>query len=306
MTPGRPCGGHIQARLPQGHHQIGTRLAEHPRGRSAAAADFDVDRGGGISDHVFHMDTLSSHRIPLDSDGGVRPLSSALKVLALLDRIADRRGGVRVSELAAELGEGRATIYQRLLTLVVAGWVEPVQDGRYRLTLRAARVARAATDQAGLGDRAMRVLEALVAETRETASLAVLEGNEPCIVQRVEPAGILRAELRVGASLSLSGSASGRVLVAFAEEATLERLHAAKADLPPPAVTEEVRRSGIAVSSGYMILGIRAAAVPVLDEAGRCVAALSLVGPENRFDPEAWVAPLTCAAARLTAMLEGR
>ncbi|MGG5823855.1 IclR family transcriptional regulator [Falsiroseomonas sp. HW251] len=249
---------------------------------------------------------MYSDRIPPESEGGVRPLSSALKVLALLDRIAARRGGVRPSAIAAELGEGRATVYQRLLTLVVAGWVEPVEDGRYRLTLRAARIARAAAEQAGLGDRAMHLLEALVAETQETASLAVLEGIEPCIVQRVEPAGILRAELRVGASLSLSGSASGRVLVAFADGATLERLRAAKADLPSRAVIEEVRRTGLAVSSGYMILGIRAAAVPVLDETGRCVAALSLVGPETRLDPDAWVAPLKRAAARLSAMLEGR
>jgi DNA-binding IclR family transcriptional regulator len=252
------------------------------------------------------MDTPYSHDIRLIGDGGVKPLSSATKVLALLDLIANRRGAVRPSELAAELGEGRATVYQRLLTLVVAGWVEPVQDGRYRLTLRAARIARAAAEQAGLGDRAMRVLEALVDETRETASLAALEGRDPCIIQRVEPAGILRAELRVGASLSLSGSASGRVLAAFADVATLQRLRDAKAELPPAEVLEEVRRTGMAVSSGYMILGIRAAAVPVMDETGRCVAALSLVGPETRFDPESWVHPLKRAAARLTAMLEGR
>ena len=240
------------------------------------------------------------------SEGGVKPLASATKVLALLDVMANRRGAVGPAELAAELNEGRATIYQRLLTLVVAGWVEAVQDGRYRLTLRAARIARAATEQAGLGDRAMRILEALVAKTQETASLAVLEGRAPCIVQRVEPAGILRAELRVGASMSLSGSASGRVLAAFADAPTLDRLRSIGADLPPPEILEDVRRTGLASSSGYMILGIRAAAVPVTDGEGRCVAALSLVGPETRFDPDAWFVPLKHAAARLTAMLEGR
>ena len=252
------------------------------------------------------MDTAYSPEIRPESEGGVKPLASALKVLALLDRLATRRGSAGPAELAAELGESRATIYQRLLTLVVAGWVEAVEDGRYRLTLRAARIARAAAEQAGIGDRAMQVLEALVAETGETASLAVLEGNEPCIVQRVEPAGVLRAELRVGAALSLSGSASGRVLVAFAEEATRLRLRLGKAEMPDAAVLEEVRRLGHALSSGRSIEGIRAAAVPVRDADGRCIAALSLVGPVHRFDAPRLVAPLERAAKRLTAMLEGR
>jgi len=253
------------------------------------------------------MDTSYSSEIhSTPSEGGVKPLASATKVLALLDHLATRRGAVGPAELAAELGEGRATVYQRLLTLVVAGWVEAVQDGRYRLTLRAARIARAAVEQAGLGDRAMHILQALVSETQETASLAVLEGKEPCIVQRVEPAGILRAELRVGAALSLSESASGRVLAAFADAATLERLRRLKAELPPPEVLDDVRRTGMAISSGYMIQGIRGAAVPVMDGDGCCVAALSLVGPEIRFDQERWGAPLRRVSARLTAMLEGR
>jgi DNA-binding IclR family transcriptional regulator len=259
-----------------------------------------------VVEHRFQMDTPYSTEIPAAGDGGVKPLASAMKVLALLDHLAARRGSARPAELAAELGEGRATIYQRLLTLVVAGWVEPQPDGRYRLTLRAARLAKAAAEQAGLGDRCMHVLEALVAETRETASLAVLEGGAPVIVQRVEPAGVLRADLRVGASLSLSGSASGRVLVAFAEEPALLRLRAAGADLPEADVLAEVRRSGHAISSGRSIEGIRAAAVPVLDGDGRCVAALSLVGPVSRFDAAACVDPLQRAARRLSAMLEGR
>lgn len=253
------------------------------------------------------MDTTSSSRIRTEhASGGVKPLASAMKALALLDHLATQRGSVRPADLAAQLKEGRATVYQRLMTLVAAGWVEPLPDGRYRLTLRAARLAKAAAEQAGLGDRAMTVLEALVEETGETASLAVLEGAEPCIVQRVEPHGILRAELRVGATLSLAESASGRVLVAFAPASTLAQLQRRGAALPESALLDQIRRDGHAVSSGRSIAGIRAAAVPVLESDGRCVAALSLVGPVTRFDADRWVPPLQRAAARLVAILEGR
>jgi DNA-binding IclR family transcriptional regulator len=252
------------------------------------------------------MHTLYSISMQNLSEGGVKPLTSALKVLALLDHLGRRRGPAGPAELAAELGEGRATIYQRLLTLVAAGWVEAVQDGRYRLTLRAARIAKAAGEQAGLGNRAMEVLEALVAETRETASLAVLEANEPVIIQRVEPAGVLRFELRVGATLSLAESASGRILVAFADRAATLRLKLADAKLPDEELCAKARHEGYAVSSGQSIEGIRAAAVPVLDGDGRCIAALSLVGPTGRFDIEACVPPLRRSAQRLADSLEGR
>ncbi|MEO3471455.1 helix-turn-helix domain-containing protein [Roseomonas sp. CAU 1739] len=110
-----------------------------------------------------------------------------MKALALLDHLSTLRDSVRPAELARDLKEGRATVYQRLITLVEAGWVEALPDGRYRLTLHATRIAKAAAEQAGIGDRAMRVLEALVGETQMSASLAVLEGIGPCIVQRVEP-----------------------------------------------------------------------------------------------------------------------
>jgi DNA-binding IclR family transcriptional regulator len=233
---------------------------------------------------------------------GVRPLSSALKTLALLDHLGRSRQAVRLATLSRELGIGRATIYQRLVTLIAGGWVEQTSEGHFRLTLRAARVAQAATEQAGLGARTLPILEALTAETGEAASLAVLEDDEPCIVQRVEPQGVLRVEMRVGATMSLGGSASGRVLLAYVDPAKARRL-APELD---PAILEAVRESGHSISSGKTMEGIRAAAVPVFGHDGSCVAALSLVAPVQRFAPDGWIQPLRAAAEALRAIMEGR
>lgn len=234
-------------------------------------------------------------------DTGVRPLGSALKTLALLDHLGRSTEAVRLAALAREVGEARATIYQRLITLIAAGWVEQTPAGAFRLTLRPARLAKAATEQAGLGARTLPVLEAICAETGEAASLAVLEGDEPCIVQRVEPKGLLRVEMRVGATMSLTESASGRVLLAYTDAATRARL----APEMDAAELSAVRAAGHSISSGRTIEGIRAAAVPVLDGAGACIAALSLVAPVARFAPDGWIGQLRAAAARLRAVMEG-
>jgi DNA-binding IclR family transcriptional regulator len=54
---------------------------------------------------------------------GVRPLSSVLKSLAVLDALARAHRPQRLMELAQALEESRATTYQRLLTLTQAGWI---------------------------------------------------------------------------------------------------------------------------------------------------------------------------------------
>jgi DNA-binding IclR family transcriptional regulator len=75
------------------------------------------------------------------STGATTPrlLGSAMKCLALLDALASESGPAGVSELARRTETARGTTYQRLQTLVAAGWVEAVGEGKYRLT----RLARA-------------------------------------------------------------------------------------------------------------------------------------------------------------------
>ena len=159
-------------------------------------------------------------------------------------------------------------------------------SGAYRLTLHASRVGNAALSHASLGERVMPFLQSLVAETGETASLAVIDGDTCSIVQRVESHGVLRAELRVGALLDLEHSASGRVLAAFADPATLQRLRAGGMKLADEALLARVRKERFAPSSGRSFQGVRAVAVPIFAAGGGCLAALSLVGPLPRFTIE--------------------
>src|SRR5450830_757447 len=132
------------------------------------------------------------------ADGGVRPLSSVLKTLALLDVIGTSPKPLRLIDLTNAVQGNRATVYQRLVTLIEAGWVEITDTGAYRLTLHPVRIADAALLQANLGDRATTLLQQLVFDSGETASLAMIKGNQVYIAKRIEAAGVLRAELHVG------------------------------------------------------------------------------------------------------------
>ncbi|WP_052182601.1 IclR family transcriptional regulator [Rhizobium sp. YS-1r] len=250
------------------------------------------------------MDTVYSNRIQ-EEEGGVRPLSTVLKTMAVLDVLAASPRGMKLPEVAAAMELSRPTAYQRLLTLIEAGWVEQDQEMRYRLSMHACRIAASALEQANLGTRVQPVLEMLVHRVKETASLAVLDRGLPCIVSRVESESVLRAEQKIGTTMSLEGSASGRILTAFADEPTLGRLRESGEPLASGEILSEARENGYALSSGYTQSGVTAIAAPIFDFQGRCTSTISLVMPETRFDLETFREPLLEAARTITKMQQG-
>ena len=252
---------------------------------------------------IFKVDTAYSDRIQRRT--GVRPLSTVIKTLELLDVLASSPRAMKLPEIARAGGLSRPTAYQRLLTFIEAGWVEQDEELRYRISMHACRAGAAALEHADLGHRMQPVLEALVYQVKETASVAVLDRGLPCIVSRVESESLLRAEQKIGTVLSLDGSASGRVLTAFAGAATLARLREGPEPVAPEEVLLTVRSRGYALSSGYTHSGVIAIAAPIFDFQRRCVATLSLVMPQTRFQVEALKGPLLQAAETITGMQQG-
>ncbi len=246
---------------------------------------------------------MYSNRI--SNEGGVRPLSTALKTIAVMEALAKSPHGMRLQEIATALGLSRPTAYQRLLTLIETGLVEQDEQSRYRLSMHLCRFAAAALEQADLGTRVLPILQDLVHEVKETTSLAVLDRGQPCIVSRVESDSVLRAEQKIGTTMSLEGSASGRILTAFADEATLRRLKESGEPLAADDIIAEARLNGYALSSGYTQAGVRAIAAPVFDLQGRCAATVSVVMPETRFNLDQVKAPLKRAAEEITKLQQG-
>jgi DNA-binding IclR family transcriptional regulator len=234
---------------------------------------------------------------------GVRPLTSALRTLAVLDVLGRSDRPMRLVEVAAAVGGSRATTYQKLVTLIAAGWVEQAEDATYRLSLHAAHMGEAALDQASLGERATVIMAELVREVKETASLAVINGIQAQLVKRVEAEVVVRAQVRVGSLLSLDNSSSGRVMTAFALASDIEVLVTRGGVLASAAVLDGVRRNGYAISTGKDTPGVRSVAAPVFDTSRKCVAALSVVAPATRFDSARYVRPLLKAAERMSAIV---
>jgi DNA-binding IclR family transcriptional regulator len=212
-----------------------------------------------------------------------RPLSTVLKVLALLDFLADSDEPVRVSALARAVGASRAETHRQLVTLEAAGWMEQLPDGSYRLTLRPAHLGHTALRQAGIGERTSPLLAEAARACGEVVSIAVLDADTARVVQRAEPGRALHATLLLGDRLSLRSSASGRLLCALADGDTVTALAATGVVPPDPDDLALIRATGWATSTDDAEDGITALAVPLCREDGRTVAALSVHGPRDRI-----------------------
>ena len=115
----------------------------------------------------------------------------------------------------------------------------------------------------------------------------------------------------VGQAQPIYLGASGKVLMAFAEESERARIIELTGLRPlnPLGITdkrvflgvlEETRRRGYATSVGDVTIGASAIAAPILDAADRVVGAVSLRAPDIRMsgDRMEQIAPLVVEAAR--------
>lgn len=235
----------------------------------------------------------------------VQPLSTALKCFHLLETIAQQHDAVRISELGRIVGESRATTYQRLFTLTTAGWLECLPDGRYRLSTRATRIGAAALKQAGFGERAQPVLDALSTKLSEAVSLVMLEQEKIVIVRRAEAQGVLRANLQIGTELSYKDSSSGAIWLAFGPTDLLDRLRHSSYPLPSKAQIAKVQEDQVSIGGGGKTLpGILSMALPVLDQNDQCLASLSISSPESRFRPDDFLPAMHRAARELAEISE--
>ncbi|MEU6843532.1 IclR family transcriptional regulator [Streptomyces sp. NPDC046716] len=231
------------------------------------------------------------------------PLTTVLKILALLDVLADAPEPVRVSALARAMGTSRAETHRQLITLEAAGWMEQLPDGAYRLTLRPAHLGHAALRQAGIGERTAPLLERAARQAGEVVSIAVLDTDTARVVQRAEPGRSLHATLLLGDRLSLTTSASGRLLAALCSPEIVRPLRERGVALPDADALAVITGTRWATSTDDDEDGITALAVPLRRQDDEVVAALSVHGPRDRVTTAEALAVLRPAAREIEALL---
>lgn len=227
------------------------------------------------------------------SDAG---LKTFLRGLDLVEATAlSGPDGMSLEEIAEATGQPRSTAYRLLKALRDAGLMRQVRRGRYRPGYRLIRLAAGALHGDLLAAAARPALHDLVAQTGETAFIAVRAGADALCLEKIESPRSVRVAYTAGRVVPLYAGASAKVLLAFAPERDRQRVLAGPFQVftDPAFVTREriaadlarITREGHAVSRGETDPGATAVSVPVLapDQPGQCLASVTVVGPDDRM-----------------------
>lgn len=213
----------------------------------------------------------------------IEALARGLEVLAAFPA---GRAALSLTEVAEATGLARPTARRILLTLTELGHVRAV-DGGFALTPRVLELGVAYVRSQGLWDTARPHMEALVARTRESCSIAQLDGSDVVYVARVAVPKIVGLSVQIGTRFPALPTSLGKVLLAALPPAELEEVLAQptrsglEARWRPDraerdAALREVRARGWALTDEQLALGIRSVAAPLRDGSGRTVAAINV------------------------------
>ena len=206
-----------------------------------------------------------------------------------LDVITCFKPGVPVmtlSAVAAATGLARPTARRILLTLEELGFVRQTDTG-FTLTPRVLDLGVTYMTSLGLWDVARPHIEALVAVTGESSSVAQLDGSDIVYVSRVAVPKIITLAVSIGTRFPALQTSLGKVLLA---DLAPDALDAVLAEPSRSGLTarwqpsrrerdealREVRARGWALTDEQLAPGIRSVAAPLRDGTGRVVAALNV------------------------------
>jgi DNA-binding IclR family transcriptional regulator len=245
------------------------------------------------------------------------PIQSVEHALVLLALFSERRR-LSIGAVAKELRVAPSTASRLVAMLEHHGYVCREVDSRdYVLGPRLREIGLTAVRELDIRPQTRPYLEALSAETGETAQIGILQGQYVIFLDCIEGRHNLRVSSRIGSLLPAHCLSSGKALLAELSPddlATLypgDRLH----QLTPHTIASgaklrrelnDVRKLGYATSFSESEVGVSTVAVSIRDMAGRTRCAISVAAPDTRLtskNAEAFAKVLRRSAKAISATL---
>jgi len=263
---------------------------------------------------------MSNRRSPTVHDLPRRDYVAALaRGLAVMQAFTHQNEYLTLSEVAKLTNLTRASVRRSLLTLASLGYME-ARGKFFRLAPRVLGLTRAYLSSSLLPRVAQPVIDRVSEAIHEPCSVSILHGSDVIYVARSAYPRTQPLLLDVGAHLPAYCTSMGRVLLASLPD---DQLDAFLKRLEPRALTpytitdkKKLKRAILKVREDGMCLGdqeaerdLRAIAVPVMNRAGRVVAAVQAIGEARRVSRQQMTAEflpvLRQAAAEMRPLLTG-
>ncbi len=223
----------------------------------------------------------------------MRKLETVDRALLVLQSFTQPGQTLTVTMLVEALGVHRSSASRLAGTLAERGFLERAADSEaFRLGPAAVRLGRLALASRDIAVDARGAMTQLAHKTGETAVLSILQGTEALDIVQVDGPHLVGTRKWAGRLAPLHASSDGKIFLAFCDidvndvqlSALTMRTITGADELQTE--LEIVRCRGWAVATGELEEGLRGVAVPVRDDFDRCIAALSVSGPEYRISDE--------------------
>ena len=237
------------------------------------------------------------------------------KGMAVLESFDTERQRLNATLAAQRTGLTRAAARRHLLTLAHLGYLE-TDGSHFWLAPKVLRFSGSYLASARLPRVLQPTLNRLAAQTQQSFSAVVLDGDEVVIVARSRvygaPSRTMAYGLHLGARLPAHPTSTGRVLLAalptaeftqWLQGCTLQRLtpHTVTQRSALRKVVAQVRRDDVCLAVEEHELGVHALAVPLRNLPGHTVAALNMVASPQQVQAQTLqrdMLPLLQEAAR--------
>ncbi|XDA99265.1 IclR family transcriptional regulator [Sulfitobacter sp. LCG007] len=250
-----------------------------------------------------------------DKDGAIPP---NLRLLLVLEKLAEAGVPVTPTEVNQSLGLPKPTIHRLFTTLEAEGFIQREIDGRgYSPGRRMRKMSTGILSSLRIRTARVAILAKLAEDIGETSNIAIPDRDAMVYLDRVETKWSLRIQLPVGTRVPFYCTASGKMYLSSLDRRHL-RNYANSAQLDPcteHTITDpealiaealEVRARGYSTDNEEFMKDMIAVAVPILGGNGRLVSTLSIHAPVQRLslaDAVGQIGLLRAAADRLADLL---
>ena len=236
------------------------------------------------------------------------------RATCLLDALAAQSDPVTLKDLAQTTGLHPSTTHRILNDLVLARYVERVDNGLYQLGMRLLELGSLVRGRLNVREAAIDAMRDLHLLTGQTVNLSVQQGDEIVYIDRAwsERSGmqVVRA---IGGRAPLHLTSNGKLFLS-ASDSRQVRTYATRTGLigsTRNSITElnkleqelaRVRELGFARDNEELEMGVRCIAAGIYDDTGKLVAGLSISAPSSRLQ-DAWIEQLVSTAGRISGAL---
>jgi IclR family acetate operon transcriptional repressor len=215
------------------------------------------------------------------------PISVVGRTMSILTSFHEGETVISLSELSRRAGLPKSTTHRLLKELSTWGVVEFTSDG-VALGMRMFELGNLVARQRDLRDVAEPTLNQLHRDTGLTVHMAILDDLEVVYIDKLSAVNAPPLPSRFGGRMPAYCTGVGKVLLAFADAETIERAAAARGRRRTPRSLvmsgmlfrelAAIRAERLAFDREESTVGVACMAVPIFDELGGAVAAISVSG----------------------------